>query len=55
MHRRIDGVPVYIALGETHPVYRRLMANLTTARVLLGQDEYCMNYIQAHSEGKLEL
>ena len=37
------------------PTDKRLMANLITARTLLGQDEYCMNYIQAHNEGKLDL
>ena len=37
------------------PTDKRLMANLTTALVLLGQDEFCMNYIQAHNEGKLDL
>jgi len=37
------------------PTDKRLMANLTTAQALLDQDEYCMNYIQAHGEGKLDL
>lgn len=54
---------IYLVLAMGHgldaaildPTDKRLMANLTTARVLLGQDEYCMNYIQAHSEGKLDL
>ena len=37
------------------PTDKRLMANLISAQTLLGQDEYCMNYIQAHNEGKLDL
>jgi len=37
------------------PTDKRLMANLITAEALLGLDEYCMNYIQAHQSGKLDL
>lgn len=37
------------------PTDKRLMANLITARTLLGRDEFCMKYIEAHQSGKLEL
>lgn len=37
------------------PTDKRLMANLITSNALLGHDEFCMNYIQAHQGGKLEL
>ncbi len=37
------------------PTDKRLMANLVTAKALLGRDEYCMGYIQAHQDGRLEL
>jgi 5-methyltetrahydrofolate--homocysteine methyltransferase len=37
------------------PTDKRLMANITTAKALLGLDEYCMKYIEAHQTGKLEL
>jgi len=37
------------------PTDKRLMANLITTRTLLGQDEFCMKYIEAHQSGKLEL
>ena len=35
------------------PLDERLMASLKAAEALLGQDEYCVNYISAHREGKL--
>lgn len=37
------------------PTDKRLMANLLTTEALLGRDEFCMNYIQAHQSGKLDL
>jgi len=37
------------------PTDKRLMANLITAQALLGRDEFCMKYIEAHGSGKLEL
>ena len=37
------------------PTDKRLMANLITANALLGRDEFCMDYIQAHQGGKLDL
>ncbi|MFC1613954.1 dihydropteroate synthase [Gemmatimonadota bacterium] len=37
------------------PTDKRLMANIITTRALLGQDEFCMKYIEAHQSGKLEL
>lgn len=36
------------------PCDRQLMANIIIANTLLGKDEYCMNYINAYREGKLE-
>ncbi len=38
-----------------NPLDRRLMANMVAAKTLLGQDEWCTNYISAHREGKLDL
>ena len=37
------------------PTDKRLMANIITTQTLLGQDEFCMKYIEAHQAGKLEL
>ncbi|HUU28726.1 MAG TPA: dihydropteroate synthase [archaeon] len=37
------------------PTDKRMMANIITTQALLGQDEFCMSYIQAHQSGKLEL
>ncbi|MBW7996876.1 MAG: methyltetrahydrofolate cobalamin methyltransferase [Candidatus Glassbacteria bacterium] len=37
------------------PTDKRLMADLLTAQALLGRDEFCMNYLQAHQGGKLDL
>lgn len=35
------------------PCDQRLMANVLAADALLGKDEYCLNYIDAHRKGKL--
>ena len=35
------------------PTDTALMTSLVTAEALLGKDEYCMNFIQAHRAGKL--
>lgn len=35
------------------PLDRRLMANLTTARMLLGQDPFCQQYLGAVRSGKM--
>lgn len=37
------------------PCDKRMMAGIISAQVLLGEDEYCMNYLAAHACGKLEL
>jgi len=37
------------------PCDKRLMASIISASALLGKDEYCMNYIQAHREGKMDV
>ncbi len=37
------------------PTDKRMMANIITTQVLLGRDEFCMKYIEAHQAGKLEL
>ena len=37
------------------PTDRKLMAVLCAARALLGRDEFCLNYITASREGKLEV
>lgn len=36
------------------PLDKKIMAQLRAAEALLGQDEYCMNYLQAHRAGKLD-
>jgi 5-methyltetrahydrofolate--homocysteine methyltransferase len=36
------------------PLDRRLMANLSTARMLLGQDEFCQRYLAAVRAGKFD-
>jgi 5-methyltetrahydrofolate--homocysteine methyltransferase len=48
MSRGLDGAIL-------DPTDKRLMANLMTTEALLGRDEFCMNYIQAHQDGKLDL
>ncbi|MGQ9631348.1 MAG: methyltetrahydrofolate cobalamin methyltransferase [bacterium] len=37
------------------PTDKRIMANLIVAETLLGRDEYCMKYLEAHKSGKLEI
>ncbi|MBN2290405.1 MAG: dihydropteroate synthase [Candidatus Glassbacteria bacterium] len=37
------------------PTDKRLMANVITASALLGRDEFCMKYLEAHQGGKLDL
>lgn len=37
------------------PCDKHMMANLIATEALLGQDEFCMNYIRAYREGKLDL
>lgn len=36
------------------PCDRQLMANIAAAEALLGRDEYCVEYLRAFREGKLE-
>ena len=36
------------------PLDKRIMGNLHATEVLLGQDEYCIEYIKAFREGRLE-
>ncbi len=37
------------------PLDEQIMAELVTCEALIGQDEWCMNYITASREGKLEV
>ena len=37
------------------PCDRQLMANVAAAEALLGRDEYCVGYLRAFREGKLEI
>ena len=37
------------------PTDKRMIANIITTQTLLGRDEFCMSYIQAHQSGKLDL
>ena len=48
MARRLDAVIM-------DPCDARIMANLLTAKALLGDDDYCLGYITAYREGKLNL
>jgi len=36
------------------PLDKRIMGNLRATEVLLGRDEYCLEYIKAFREGRLE-
>ncbi|HNT36975.1 MAG TPA: methyltetrahydrofolate cobalamin methyltransferase [bacterium] len=38
-----------------NPLDKQQMAQMLACEALLGSDEYCMNYVSAHREGKLEL
>jgi len=35
------------------PLDEKIMAQIIAAEALLGQDEFCMNYLQAHRAGRL--
>ena len=35
------------------PCDEKLMAHIVAAKTLLGQDEFCVNYIRAYRRGKL--
>jgi 5-methyltetrahydrofolate--homocysteine methyltransferase len=48
MARGLDAVIV-------DPLDRRMMANIVTARMLLGQDTGCKGYLAAYREGRLSL
>ncbi|HEX77742.1 MAG TPA: dihydropteroate synthase [Dehalococcoidia bacterium] len=37
------------------PTDKRMMADLATAETILGQDEYCVNYLTAYRAGKFNL
>ena len=37
------------------PLDGRMMSNLMATETLLGRDDFCMNYVMAHREGKLVL
>jgi len=37
------------------PLDEKIMAQMQTAEALLGQDEFCMNYLQAHRAGSLDV
>lgn len=37
------------------PCDENMIANLIAAETLIGKDEFCMNYIQAYREGKLDI
>jgi len=37
------------------PADKRMMADLVIAKAILGQDEYCMNYLAAYRAGKFNL
>ena len=36
------------------PLDARMMANIVAAEALAGKDQFCMDYITAEREGKLE-
>jgi 5-methyltetrahydrofolate--homocysteine methyltransferase len=37
------------------PCDQQMMMNLRAAEALLGRDEYCVSYLRAYREGKMEL
>lgn len=37
-----------------NPLDQKMMAAITTAEALVGRDEFCVNYIKAFREGKLD-
>lgn len=38
-----------------NPLDKSMMANIIAAEALVGKDEYCMNYLQAHRAGKFDV
>jgi len=38
-----------------NPLDKRMMASITAAETLAGRDTFCMNYLDAYRNGKLEL
>ncbi|HAA90599.1 MAG: Methionine synthase MetH [Thermoanaerobacterales bacterium 50_218] len=38
-----------------NPLDKRMMANLIAAEALVGRDQYCMNYLKAYRENKLDV
>jgi 5-methyltetrahydrofolate--homocysteine methyltransferase len=50
-------LPIMIKAGLSaaiiDPLDKRLMATMITTRLLLGMDDFCMEYISAYREGKL--
>ena len=36
------------------PLDEKIMAQIMAAEALLGQDEFCMKYLQAHRAGRLD-
>ena len=37
-----------------NPLDKRMMANITAAETLMGEDHFCMNYLQAYRAGKFD-
>ena len=57
MNRAFIGPAMQAGLDSAvmDPLDEKLMAQITATQALLGEDEFCMNYLQAYRAGKLDV
>ncbi len=57
MNRAFIGLAMQAGMDSAvvDPLDQKIMAHIVVIEALLGQDEFCMNYIQAHRAGKLDV
>ncbi len=57
MNRAFIGLAMQAGMDSaiTDPLDEKIMAHIVAVEALLGQDEFCMSYIQAHRTGKLDV
>ncbi len=57
MNRAFLGLAMQAGMDSAvmDPLDEKIMAHIVATEALLGQDEFCMNYLQAHRAGKLEV
>ncbi len=57
MNRAFVGIAMQAGLDSAvmDPLDKQLMAHIIATEAIIGQDEFCMNYLQAHRAGKLEV